>query len=159
MPPWRSRPLSGHPTPEDPALCPVLAPASALRIRYLDAALARLCPPADPTCTTVDLDTVSEGQPALALANIGTVGPDAVEVRQFPAAAVRLEFNAQWGAFGGVRSRDSWDEPNATTVLQFLHRDLVETYTFSIFHDLSAEKDLFPAAFHALRFTAPVGLQ
>ena len=137
----------------------------------LTAALALAVAPAlaqkndDPGASDTEIKIVQSmpnsgpAQPYVTMANVTQRPPTELAVGQFPPLAVRMEFNAHWGATSGGQADAAFSPDRAPVILVFLHRDPgADLYVFFVLHDPSAMDDLQVAAFHALRFAEPVGL-
>jgi hypothetical protein len=77
----------------------------------------------------------------------------------FPDVAVRLEFNADWGQVTGFPPRSTFADGWPIAALVGIHRDdQADVLIVALMKDPAAAEELWPAAFHALRFGEPVGL-
>lgn len=77
----------------------------------------------------------------------------------FPDAAFRFEFNGDTGLVGVARAKPGLMADAKGVMLLGLHRDnLADAWVVAIFKDEAAMSGPWPAAFHALRFKDPIGV-
>lgn len=112
-----------------------------------------------PNCEMVHPDTLGETMLLATWMNLSAQPGKGPPPNPFPDIAVRLEFNADWGKVTGFPPRATFAKDWPVAALVGLHRDgQADVVIVALMKDMAAAEELWPAAFHALRFVEPVGL-
>ncbi len=112
-----------------------------------------------PDCVMVHPDKIGETMLLATWMNLSAQPGQGPTPSPFPDVAVRLEFNADWGKVTGFPPRSTFAAGWPVAALVGLHRDgQADVVVVALMKDMSAAEELWPAAFHALRFVEPVGL-
>ncbi len=80
-------------------------------------------------------------------------GGEMPKVSQLPKEAVKIEFNADWGATGMVEVKNEFGQGYKYCVAVAIHRDdIADAYCFYLANDQGTLEELMPPAFHCLKF-------
>ncbi len=112
-----------------------------------------------PGCAMVHPDKIGETMLQATWMNLSAQPGQGPPPNPFPDVAARLEFNADWGKVTGFPPRPTFAKDWPVAAMVGLHRDgQADVVIVALMKNMSATAELWPAAFHALRFVEPVGL-